>query len=346
MRCEDRDWLLGPVLKGVSRSFYLTLKVLPKNLREPFGVAYLLARTADTISDSGILTSQGALDALDKLRSRIEKMSCTDDWSEIIGASKHLSEESEQRLLMAIPRTLSVFDNLLEPDRNCISRVVSTLTRGMELDLTVFRTNSSDGIVAFEDVDQLDEYTYLVAGCVGEFWTDMMMAYNRGLSHWDSNEMANVAIRLGKGLQLTNVLRDVPKDLRVGRCYLPKTIIKDIGLTPEQLLNSSASVQARPALIWGIKIALSHYQASEAFIYSIPLRYLRLRLAVIWPLVMGLGTLEGLARNSNWLDPDHRSKLTRNWVYRMMALSVPYVYSNRLLKLWIHHLHKSVRRAL
>ena len=46
-----RNRLLKDVLKGVSRSFYLTLRILPKPLREPVGLAYLLARTADTITD-------------------------------------------------------------------------------------------------------------------------------------------------------------------------------------------------------------------------------------------------------------------------------------------------------
>ena len=46
-----RSRLLKDVLKGVSRSFYLTLRILPKPLREPIGLAYLLARTADTIAD-------------------------------------------------------------------------------------------------------------------------------------------------------------------------------------------------------------------------------------------------------------------------------------------------------
>ena len=46
-----RDRVLKDVLKGVSRSFYLTIRVLPKALREPVGLAYLLARAGDTIAD-------------------------------------------------------------------------------------------------------------------------------------------------------------------------------------------------------------------------------------------------------------------------------------------------------
>ncbi|MCA1964642.1 MAG: squalene/phytoene synthase family protein, partial [Prosthecobacter sp.] len=42
----------GQLLASVSRSFYLTLKALPAELREPISLAYLLARTADTIADT------------------------------------------------------------------------------------------------------------------------------------------------------------------------------------------------------------------------------------------------------------------------------------------------------
>src|SRR5437016_3881356 len=46
------------LLAGVSRSFYLTVKVLPHSLREPVCVAYLLARASDTIADSSDLPAE------------------------------------------------------------------------------------------------------------------------------------------------------------------------------------------------------------------------------------------------------------------------------------------------
>ncbi len=42
----------GPLLASVSRSFYLTIRILPAELREPIGLAYLLARASDTIADT------------------------------------------------------------------------------------------------------------------------------------------------------------------------------------------------------------------------------------------------------------------------------------------------------
>ncbi|HMC45045.1 MAG TPA: squalene/phytoene synthase family protein, partial [Caballeronia sp.] len=63
--------LLTGLLKDVSRSFYLTLRVLPKAIRPQIGLAYLLARTTDTIADTEIVPSAQRLDALQKLRERI-----------------------------------------------------------------------------------------------------------------------------------------------------------------------------------------------------------------------------------------------------------------------------------
>ena len=67
----------GQLLAAVSRSFYLTLKALPKELREPISLAYLLARTADTIADTGSgelvpLTPSG--ENIDRLRETAQMM--------------------------------------------------------------------------------------------------------------------------------------------------------------------------------------------------------------------------------------------------------------------------------
>ena len=44
-------------------------------------------------------------------------------------------------------------------------------------------------------------------------------------------------IRFGKGLQLTNILRDIAQDVRLGRCYLPRTELAALGVQPQQLLD-------------------------------------------------------------------------------------------------------------
>jgi farnesyl-diphosphate farnesyltransferase len=72
MKRADRAFLLGPLLKGVSRSFYLTLRILPIGMRDPVGLAYLLARAADTIADTSLIDPEQRLALLLELRAQVE----------------------------------------------------------------------------------------------------------------------------------------------------------------------------------------------------------------------------------------------------------------------------------
>ena len=62
---------LNDLLRATSRSFYLTLRVLPAPIRGQIGLAYLLARTTDTVADTELLPVEQRLTALQKLRQRI-----------------------------------------------------------------------------------------------------------------------------------------------------------------------------------------------------------------------------------------------------------------------------------
>ena len=59
---------LNDLLQQTSRSFYLTLRVLPAAVRPQIGLAYLLARTTDTIADTELVPIEQRLDALKRLR--------------------------------------------------------------------------------------------------------------------------------------------------------------------------------------------------------------------------------------------------------------------------------------
>jgi farnesyl-diphosphate farnesyltransferase len=63
--------MLTALLRDVSRSFYLTLRVLPSSIRPQIGLAYLLARTTDTIADTELVAVDQRLAALQSLRERI-----------------------------------------------------------------------------------------------------------------------------------------------------------------------------------------------------------------------------------------------------------------------------------
>jgi farnesyl-diphosphate farnesyltransferase len=161
--------------------------------------------------------------------------------------------------------------------------------------------------------DELDHYTYMVAGCVGEFWTRMCIAHLKDLACWSSEEMEKLGVRFGKGLQLVNVLRDIPKDLRIGRCYLP---VKD----PRALLDPESFDTIRALYAGWLNTAVGHLDAGWQYTLKIPRSQARLRLACIWPIWIGLMTIARL-RVQNPLDPARRVKVSRGEVYGVMARS-------------------------
>ena len=340
--------LLTTTLKGVSRAFYLTLRVLPKPLRPPIGLAYLLARAADTIADTTIVPPDQRLGHLRSFRATVEgragQTAIRDIQAAVTGVQ---SDEDERNLIDALPDAFAVLESMAVADAVQLRTVVVTLTHGMEIDLTTFPPEESGQVVALKTRDDLDRYTYYVAGCVGEFWTEMCLGHIPGLEkRWDKPRMVALGVGFGKALQMTNVLRDVPKDLRIGRCYIPESELSPLGLAPQDLLDPSRSAQARPAIAPLLRLTLDHYAAAEAYLTSIPRRHIRLRLAVLWPILIGLATIAKLARNDRWLDPAAPSKVKRKWIYRTMLLSLPAVVSNRLLRGWIRRLRKQVEREM
>lgn len=344
---KDRERLLSDLLRGVSRSFYLTLRILPAGLRIPVGVAYLLGRAADTIADTRLLPPSQRLAQLIKFRGQIEGEANEPSVRQIGQALTDKQDLPQERaLLESLPQVFSVLDSLVEPDRSLIRSVVVTLTRGMEEDLTTFPAEDSGQIAALANSAALDRYTYMVAGCVGEFWTRIMMEHCPDLKDWNGEHMQGVGVRFGKALQLTNVLRDIPRDLRNGRCYLPTDELLEAGLNPGDLLNSIAGEKARPVLVSWIETALDHFDEAERYLLVLPRRCVRLRLAVLWPMLLGLATLALLAKNRDWLDPAKPSKVKRSWVYWMMARSWAAVMSDTIIKAWVRTLRRRVESAL
>ena len=77
----EQRFLLEDLLKQVSRSFYLTVAVMPKAVRKPIGVAYLFARAADTITDTDLIDRSRRLLFLKQLRAQFADHRI--DWAEV-----------------------------------------------------------------------------------------------------------------------------------------------------------------------------------------------------------------------------------------------------------------------
>jgi farnesyl-diphosphate farnesyltransferase len=343
--------LLTDLLKQVSRSFYLTLRVLPRAVRPQIGLAYLLARTTDTIADTEIVPLEKRLAALAALRARILGLSHAPlNFGEL---AQQQGLPAERTLLERVEDSLVLLQALSAEDLRLVRQVLDTITSGQELDLRRFaETNpvaadvrrltlepASDGassrrLLHLQTSAELDDYTHRVAGCVGEFWTKMCRAHLFPDAKLDDPQLLADGIRFGKGLQLVNILRDLPRDLRQGRCYLPAERLAAAGLRPEDLLKPETEPQFRPVYHELLAQAGAHLAAGWEYTNTIPHGQWRVRLACAWPVLIGVRTIQ-LLRAGNPLDPKRRIKVTRAEVRGMVLGTLVRVPFQRAFKsLW------------
>lgn len=316
---------LNELLKQTSRSFYLTLRVLPRAIRSQIGLAYLLARTTDTIADTDLVPMTQRLDALQRLRERILGTRATPlNFGEL---ARQQGLSAERMLLERVEEALAVLRGLAEADLKLVRKVLDTITGGQALDLQRFAGATADNIIALQNDAELDDYTYRVAGCVGEFWTGMCQEHE--FSDMEIQAMPELmapffednGVRFGKGLQLVNILRDLPKDLRAGRCYLPVDQLATVGLRPADLLSPANETKFRPLYNRYLDQAEAHLAAGWDYTLTIPWPHLRVRLACAWPILIGLETIRRL-RVEPVLDAERRVKVSRAEVRNILLRSV------------------------
>jgi farnesyl-diphosphate farnesyltransferase len=316
---DTRNVLLGDLLKATSRSFYRTLQVLPGAVRGQIGLAYLLARTTDTIADTEIVPVTERLAALQALADRIAGISSAPLNCGELARQQGLPAERE--LLEKVDASLSLLAELSAADLQLVRTVLAIITSGQMLDLKRFAGASGEKIIPLETEAELDDYTYRVAGCVGEFWTRICRAHLFPEDRLDDEALLANGRRFGKGLQLVNILRDLPGDLRQGRCYLPRETLAAAGLTPEELWLPANEAKFLPLYQRYLDRAEAHLRAGWDYTNTLPRRCLRVRLGCAWPILIGMRTIQ-LLRAARGAEIQRRVKIPRPLVYKIMLRSL------------------------
>lgn len=127
------------------------------------------------------------------------------------------------------------------------------LTRGVESDL---------GLVRIEDEKELLHYCYQVAGTVG-----IMMCNVLGVK--DPAAFPH-AVDLGIAMQLTNICRDVADDSRLGRRYLPATLVGSAAVEDLTLPLSDQRQQITTAITHLLELADFYYQSGRKGLIYLP----------------------------------------------------------------------------
>jgi farnesyl-diphosphate farnesyltransferase len=278
--------LLTKILRSVSRSFYLSIRFLPAQLREPIALAYLLARGTDSVADTAGISGRVRIETLEMLSDAIQGKASRDVVVDLIASFVPLqANESERELLESLPDCLAWLDQVEQADRNDIRTVLHKITRGQMLDLQRF--DNPQEIRALGTAADLDEYTYLVAGCVGEFWTRLCFRHVRNFASRSEDEMLALGKRYGMALQLINVLRDAGSDLRAGRCYFPEFELSAAHLTASQILSEPERFQR----IYRAWVEKAKAELECGMQYSRAIENRRVRAATVLPALIGARTL-------------------------------------------------------
>jgi len=275
------------ILRRTSRSFYLTIRFLPRSFRGDVSLAYLLARATDTIADCSGADPARRLEMLIAARDSLCAPSIAgyraEEWT------RNHRDPAEQQLLSALPR---LWSEMHARSDKLVAGVLGSILEGQIFDMQRFEDNSSP----LND-DELARYTYLVAGSVGEFWTDLCAARLGDFARNPPDVMRRRARHYGQALQLVNILRDRRMDAALGRCYVTAAD------------SARWTEQARAWL-------------ADGAAYCAALRSGRLRYATTLPALLGERTLSLVAAQpADVLTPAKvsRSEL-RKWMFRALPV--------------------------
>ncbi len=306
------------ILKDVSRSFYLSMRVLPRAMREPISLGYLLARASDTLADTEGLDANLRSEMLAGF-SEIIRGGDRSDWLQrlaldVVPKQQHAGEKILLENMEGVLTWLDGLDDESLPtsadhyqspeaqsvgarQKSAILTVMDHILRGQRLDIERFELKQG---FRFTLDAELEEYCYLVAGCVGEFWTDIGVISLGKFSRIEASRLKQWGANYGKGLQLINILRDLPSDLQTGRCYLPEVDPSD----PDALMSESARWRAR-----------AREYLEDGSSYTDSLIHRRTRAATALPGLIGARTLD-LMDDSDWGQLSQGVKIPRSEVYR------------------------------
>jgi farnesyl-diphosphate farnesyltransferase len=328
------------ILPRVSRTFAPTIRMLPWPLSLHVTVAYLLCRVADTIEDSSVLDVEHKKDILRIYASLLQKEPShlvPDKFMQHLQTLPHRGAEYE--LVHNFPLLMDVYAGFPLNVRKGISTWVVEMVSGMRK-YAQSKYNATQNFL--NTLRDMDEYIYYVAGTVGNMLTVLFARYSSHIDRGVAKKLEKNAEAFGKGLQMINIIRDMPSDWRYHRSYIPNELLTKYDLTRQSVFSPQATVRSRAMIGELIALALSYLDGALQYIMDIPKAERRIRLACLLPLFWALRTLLQLKHNLDGFFNKEKIKISRATIREELFLAHVSVLSNRLLKRRYHILRRAI----
>jgi len=225
------------IARTAHSSFYPAFFLLPKPKRDGIVALYAFMRLIDDVSDevTDVACKQRGLA---KWRAALDEAITGQSQVFDGNAVRPLPSEAMYGEVEVLPALVDTIQRYKMP-----ARYLHDLISGAEMDLTI-RNYSS--------FERLKEYCYRVAGTVGLTCTHIF-----GFSDPRALELAE---KLGLAFQLTNILRDVHEDYRLGRVYLPEEDLTHFGVAEPDLGRDEATLGVRELLRFEADRAWGFYE--------------------------------------------------------------------------------------
>ena len=191
-------------LEQTSRTFYIPIKQLPDQLLDCVGSAYLCMRAIDEIEDNSVLAPEFKIALLSKISLALQSTSGN------VPVDKNLFD------------FLKMFDNSLPEVTVRLFdwiQVAPVLIAPRIIDATA---SMSDRMIYWvkrqwkiNNIEDLNRYTFSVAGSVGLLLSDMWAWYD------GTRTSRQYAVGFGRALQSVNILRNRDDDLERGVDFFP-----------------------------------------------------------------------------------------------------------------------------
>lgn len=208
------------LLRSTSRTFAVGIEALPRELRDPVTLAYLVLRVSDYFEDSPVLSEAHKRECLERWAALLESPGGPSGLEAADALSRSAADEDrdlpDHRAAVEAGRILVGLGRLPEPARRAIVRHTADTTRGM----SQWIARGDD----FPDEEALDAYMFEVAGRVGILLTDLFLAYMPRLRKREA-ALREVAVNFGLGLQTVNVIRGLHEDPGRGWTYVPRSLL-------------------------------------------------------------------------------------------------------------------------
>lgn len=324
-RTDTANAFCRDILPAVSRTFAVSIRLLPGTLGTAVGTAYLLCRIADTIEDAPELAAERKAALLDELAL------CFDDSGSIARFVENVSivtgDAAHLRLVRNADAVFDSYAGLPATTRRHVRHWVLEMIGGMRK----FVATYPDGI-RIQSLDEYKEYCYYVAGTVGYLLTDLWHEHSPSIGRAQYEALRARSRAFAEALQTVNILKDVARDAEEeNSIYIPEQLLREMGSAHATILSHERVEQNHAALGQLIQLAWHDLDQATAYLLDIPRRAPAIRLFCALPLLFAYATLRDLTRTPGAIVRREVVKISRAEVKALTLLSKLLVYSNRLM---------------